>query len=663
LNHGNKYVEKKLESNFSKLNSPLDQFFTYSATDTISRRRNRSQVAKIIAVNWFKLVRSKFFALMNSTRLNILVMAIPGVAFIGFLVVAFTIYFSAKQQEALVIEQLRATEIIRHVNTIQSGFLQERRAEKDFLLRLDMKYAQRHADVASTIMLHFDELLDLLGEDKKKQLIEDMRITFDAYLSQFRRVVAVRQEIGLSHHEGLRGQLRTSIHEAEGVIYAMDNPKLMVALLQMRRAEKDFLLRSDLQYISLLRERMEQFTQLAATEISNEDKLEQVGVFRENGIARERLETQAKQAAEEKAQREAEERRRETAEETAQRKAAEETARREAAEHQRQSQQDQKERQREAEEHQQKEERWSKERAQAEERAIEKERVAAQARARSERIAELCTEFNRSVTLALETVHSSTREMEHTAQSMSATADQTSKQATVVTSASGEVTDNVQTVATAAEELSASIAEIGRQASQSSDISRQAVSQTKRTNDTVQGLATAAERIDQVVKLINDIASQTNLLALNATIEAARAGEAGKGFAVVAAEVKTLSNQTAKATGEIAHQISTMQKASAEVVTAIGGIGGIISQVSEIATDIATAVEEQRASTDEIARNVQQAAHGTQEVSANIGGVTQAVGETDRASTQVLDAAREMTRQAADLRENVDSFLAGVKAV
>ncbi|MBN8134046.1 hypothetical protein J0J29_23650, partial [Vibrio vulnificus] len=84
----------------------------------------------------------------------------------------------------------------------------------------------------------------------------------------------------------------------------------------------------------------------------------------------------------------------------------------------------------------------------------------------------------------------------------------------------------------------------------------------------------AASRIGDVVELINTIAGQTNLLALNATIEAARAGEAGRGFAVVASEAKAPAEQTAKATGEIGAQVSGIQAATQESVTAIKEIGG-----------------------------------------------------------------------------------------
>jgi methyl-accepting chemotaxis protein len=269
--------------------------------------------------------------------------------------------------------------------------------------------------------------------------------------------------------------------------------------------------------------------------------------------------------------------------------------------------------------------------------------------------------FELQVKEVVDGVSSSATEMQATAQQMSSTAEETSRQSASVATASNQATANVETVAATAEELSASIAEIGRQVMQSAKIAQNAVDETEATNDTVKGLAEAAGRIGEVVTLINDIAGQTNLLALNATIEAARAGEAGKGFAVVAQEVKNLANQTAKATEEISSQIGAVQDETDSAVGAIGRIRSIIGEVNDIATTISSAVEEQGVSTQEIARNVQQAARGTQDVNANIENVRKAAGETGSAAGQVLDASQEMARQAEGLRSEVDRFLQEIR--
>jgi methyl-accepting chemotaxis protein len=217
-------------------------------------------------------------------------------------------------------------------------------------------------------------------------------------------------------------------------------------------------------------------------------------------------------------------------------------------------------------------------------------------------------------------------------------------------------------VAAAATELSSSIAEIARQVNVSNDIAGQAVKDIDRTNAIIESLAETAQRIGDIVSLINDIVGQTNLRALNATIEAARAGEAGRSFQVVAAEVKALANQTAKATEEITAQVGSIQGATQDSVKAIKSISQTIRHISEIAEAISTAVEQQGNATNEIARNIQQAAAGTGEVSENITGVTKAASATGRAAEDVLKSAHDMAQQAELLRGEVDRFLDEVKA-
>lgn len=274
---------------------------------------------------------------------------------------------------------------------------------------------------------------------------------------------------------------------------------------------------------------------------------------------------------------------------------------------------------------------------------------------------ELATLAGAVVSMAGSVAHTA-NELERAADAVANSARNATDQTSAVAAAAEQASANVRTVASAADELSASVKEISRQVAGSTEIAGRAVVTADATSDKVRNLSLASQKIGDVVELISNIARQTNLLALNATIEAARAGEAGKGFAVVAQEVKSLANQTAKATAEIGAQINAIQGSTAEAVGSIGDIGGIIKSMDQIATTIAAAVEEQGSATIEIARNVQEAARGTSDVASNAVQLSSSAAMTGSAASQMLAAAKKLGSQAEELRKTAEGVMANSKA-
>ncbi len=218
-----------------------------------------------------------------------------------------------------------------------------------------------------------------------------------------------------------------------------------------------------------------------------------------------------------------------------------------------------------------------------------------------------------------------------------------------VAGAATSTKNHIEGLAAATEELAASIHEITRQVAVAAEMSRSGVANVDGAAIQISRLNMAAGEISQVVKLIQNVASQTNLLALNATIEAARAGEAGRGFAVVANEVKTLSNQTAQATEQIARQIAEIQAETSATVAVFNRIREEIISVSKITTCISEAVQQQSDVTSEISR-------GITHVMADMGSVNDAIAKLAMGSIQSGAGVIESVWAADNLKIAADSL-------
>ncbi|GGF54986.1 hypothetical protein GCM10011332_05450 [Terasakiella brassicae] len=206
---------------------------------------------------------------------------------------------------------------------------------------------------------------------------------------------------------------------------------------------------------------------------------------------------------------------------------------------------------------------------------------------------------------------------------------------------------NVEMVSAATTELSASVSEVTRQLEEVASAVSAMHGLSSDTRTDINELETAAGQIGQFVQVIAGISNQTNLLALNATIEAARAGDAGKGFAVVASEVKSLANETRKATIEIAEQVSRIQQQTGRSVHSIARIVRSIDDIREIVGAVGEAAGQQAQATNEIAQNATQAAGATADISKDIEdviGLAQATEERVQTVAQTVHSLRGDTR-------------------
>jgi methyl-accepting chemotaxis protein len=196
----------------------------------------------------------------------------------------------------------------------------------------------------------------------------------------------------------------------------------------------------------------------------------------------------------------------------------------------------------------------------------------------------------------------------------------------------------------------AEIARSGRQAVEESSVAITAVrDQVESIAESILALAEQAQAIGEIIATVNDIAEQTNLLALNAAVEAARAGEQGRGFAVVAGEVKSLADQSKKATVQVRQILGEIQRAtSTAVMTTEQGT----KQVAVTARQVVEAGQTIQTLADAVAEAAQAAAQivasaGQQAV--GMAQIRQAMTSIHEATQQNLASTRQSERSAQDL--------------
>ncbi|MFM4991382.1 methyl-accepting chemotaxis protein [Aeromonas veronii] len=542
------------------------------------------------------------------------------------------------------------TEAQRNVDGLEIAMLNLRRAEKDFLIRKDPAFVTRFNEV----LTNFHQLNQTLGQDDNLSAVQGELTRLDqqmgAYGKAFNDLVAQQQIIGLGPEDGLYGRLRTAVHQVEEGLKQLDEQGLLITMLQLRRAEKDFMLRSDIQYLERFQTLHKDFQQrLATLPEADRGKLEQASKqYRQDFVAL----VQGMQVLGLKEDEGLRNQMRDLVHQTEQGFAA--VDQHIVAELERQS-------------------------ARLNSlmlvcggvivvligimsvllgRSIDRPisrvndtvnrirqdndlRLKIDLRGADE-MAQLAGNldvmlggFRALIGDVKQSVHTLTEAADHLSANVKRTSEGAARQLL-----------ETDMVATASTEMGSTIEEIARNTEQAANNAqatnnkamegRAAVENTveqirslagnlESSSREVSQLQKESETIGSVLDVIRGIAEQTNLLALNAAIEAARAGDQGRGFAVVADEVRNLAIRTQKSTQEIAGIISSLQKQTGSIVEVmatcreqgnrssdqastagelLGQITQDVTNIMDMSTQIAAAIEQQSLVANEVNRNV-----------------------------------------------------------
>ncbi|MEZ9822069.1 methyl-accepting chemotaxis protein [Shewanella sp. 10N.286.45.A1] len=541
----------------------------------------------------------------------------------------------------------------QEISSLKSEVLSLRRDEKDFLSRLDLKYVDRHQSNHNDIKALTQDLNQAFTRyGIPTEALTTFNNDLSLYSNTFKNVVALNQQIGLTPKSGLYGTLRSAVHQVESLVKQYDEPQLMVQMLQLRRAEKDFMLRRSDSYIAKFDAGINQFNSVLSQSLLEESSKQDIAKFINQYSADfKQLVVKERQLGLSITQGEMGKLRQAVANTDSALNQLESLAR----------------------------------------SAIEEKENSAFILGLSiavlialalagatfviirsiidpvkqitavithieenkdlsmrcddssdDELGQIAKHFNsmvesfqeliEQVTTSVDTMNQSCQDLasnvNRASQGVSSQLNETDMVATAVTEMGATIEEIAKNTELAANKASSTHqnAQLGqRGVEQTIEKIESLASQINESSIVVNELEKDSETIGSVLSVIKSIAEQTNLLALNAAIEAARAGEQGRGFAVVADEVRSLALRTQESTEEISNIVQTLQGRTRSIVQVMNAsrtqgdesavqaasagdllqqINSDVTNIMDMSTQIAAAIEEQSMVATEVNKNV-----------------------------------------------------------
>ena len=169
--------------------------------------------------------------------------------------------------------------------------------------------------------------------------------------------------------------------------------------------------------------------------------------------------------------------------------------------------------------------------------------------------------------------------------------------------------------------------------------------------ENILALSEQTQQIGEIIASVSDIAAQSNMLALNASVEAARAGENGKSFAVVAAEVRSLAEQSRQATMQIKAILQDIQKATNASVMATEEGTKVVEQGVRTADHTRISIEQLAKAIEEAAQGATQVMSGGRQQTSGVSQIALAMQNINQAMVQSLSSTRQAEKAAQDLNQ------------